>query len=788
MDGTPGEAVGGVVEQIVSPWRKRIKRLSIGTIILLLIIGAFFAFLFIYFYLGDDLVLSMEADTTSFRITNVEKAPVTITVATSGQLFCTAECTLALMDAQQRKIDAQGFTLERDGNFSHTYELLPASTGTGQSIYTAVASCRNVRDYLCPTLAPERRKTLLLTVNYGLSSDEEEIKPVLAMQLTQLLLAARDADIAMQETEQLLVAPALHAGHLSTPLAKAKNDLAASLLFLENARRLWGDDEYLPLYALLQEENTTVDRITALRDEALVLKDAVGLAAAAHERARLSLEASRILTQDAIAAATPLAGDPLVAPELTAFANTSDALTNAYLTNSYPDYLTLSASIDAHAAAVRSFSTFAANRLLAVIAEGKTLLPAPNASMTDGTMNGTSNTTGNESGPIAMLLPDLCAALFALDPLPMDSAGNATDGNATDGNVTGGNATMGVNATGNTTGAIMRSSRDLFISAYCFPHAIPKVNMSSLPPLVLPTPEAVSAIDTSLPTRAPQCCVFGECKPCCTDTACASDPATYPVLFVHGHSFNSFNSPEYSLGGYFTNMQQLLQQEGYVDAGILTPASTLSEVDAGEWGLSGRPVTVRVTYYYNFYKKGEEYVTITQKSESIETYAIRLAELIKIAKHHTGKEKVDIVAHSMGGLVVRRYLQLFGEESVGTVILIGTPNNGVTARTSTLCPVFGEGKECDDMNEGSVFMSKLNDPDNRPSKVRFVTITGHGCKVGEEDGDGVVQTKSVPLSYATNFDVNGTCTDIFGSEFHTEMVNPEKYPGVYAIVTAALQE
>ena len=198
-------------------------------------------------------------------------------------------------------------------------------------------------------------------------------------------------------------------------------------------------------------------------------------------------------------------------------------------------------------------------------------------------------------------------------------------------------------------------------------------------------------------------------------------------------------------------------------------------------------MTARVTYYYNFYRNGEEYITITQKSENIETYAIRLAEIISTVKHHTGKKKVNIVAHSMGGLVVRRYLQLFGEDSVDTVVLVGTPNHGVTARTRRLCPIFGESKECEDMAENSVFMKKLNDPSAQPKEARIVTIIGHGCLVGEKDGDGVVQSESVVLSYAQNYDVNGSCSDFFGSDFHTELLNIDEYPIVYDIIQAELR-
>jgi hypothetical protein len=260
------------------------------------------------------------------------------------------------------------------------------------------------------------------------------------------------------------------------------------------------------------------------------------------------------------------------------------------------------------------------------------------------------------------------------------------------------------------------------------------------------------------------------------------------VVFVHGHSFNSYNSPEYSLGGYFSGIQRALQHDGYLDAGIITPSSTMSDVSMGEWGLSGRPITARVTYYYNFYRSGTDYILIAQKTENIETYAIRLNEMINIVKHNTGKKKVDIVAHSMGGLVVRRYMQLFGEGSVNKVILVGTPDAGISGRTLSLCPIFGASLECNDMASDSIFMRKVNDPAEQPKNTQFTIISGIGCSVDGRPGDGVVAASSVSLPYATNYNVTGSCADLFGTSLHTELLNIEKYPATYQIIAKALKE
>lgn len=55
---------------------------------------------------------------------------------------------------------------------------------------------------------------------------------------------------------------------------------------------------------------------------------------------------------------------------------------------------------------------------------------------------------------------------------------------------------------------------------------------------------------------------------------------------------------------------------------------------------------------------------------------LSLKEKIDEIKILTGAEEVDLIAHSMGGLLVKKYLNDYGGESVGKFIDIGTPHTG----------------------------------------------------------------------------------------------------------------
>ena len=271
----------------------------------------------------------------------------------------------------------------------------------------------------------------------------------------------------------------------------------------------------------------------------------------------------------------------------------------------------------------------------------------------------------------------------------------------------------------------------------------------------------VSQINTSLPENSPQCCAFGDCRSC-TDKVNKN-----PILFIHGHSFNEENSPEISLES-FAKMQKELEQYGYVNGGRLIPAEITQRINF--------PVSMRGTYYQIVSFDVGKYSLITQKSDKIENYALRLKELMDAYKANTDAERVDIVAHSMGGLVVREYIRIFGDQDVGKLVMIGTPNNGVSKGSTRLCVLFGSSRECEDMEKGSLFMKRLGSA-NIPS-VEVYNIIGTGC--GDDmKSDGVVNTEDVELDYARNIYVEGDCTS---RNLHNKLIDPKAQKKVLGVI------
>ena len=80
---------------------------------------------------------------------------------------------------------------------------------------------------------------------------------------------------------------------------------------------------------------------------------------------------------------------------------------------------------------------------------------------------------------------------------------------------------------------------------------------------------------------------------------------------------------------------------------------------------------------------------------------------------------MDVVAHSMGGLVARWYIeQLGGEESVHSLVTLGTPHHG------TGLGIFARGVVAEQMLPGSTFLKTLADSLPAEPKVLYHSIAG----------------------------------------------------------------
>jgi hypothetical protein len=281
----------------------------------------------------------------------------------------------------------------------------------------------------------------------------------------------------------------------------------------------------------------------------------------------------------------------------------------------------------------------------------------------------------------------------------------------------------------------------------------------------------------NLKEPSPVCCFRKECYKCINDPS-----VNYPIILVHGHSFNEKLSAELSMES-FSDMAQYFEKDGYLDAGYFYRGKYKNSQES-YLGKINTSLIIEATYYIDTASTEKDYFIYDSKWESIDTYSSRLNDIIEEVLYITGKEKAILVAHSMGSLVTRKYIQLYGEDNLEKVILIGGPNKGIDGLVLNSCAVFGADIECQEMNESSKFIKELNE--FPAPNISVYNIIGLGCPFEGTNSDGIIKEESAYLEWANNIYVNGTCNGI--DFFHVRMIKPTLHPEIYEIIKRIIEE
>ncbi len=103
-----------------------------------------------------------------------------------------------------------------------------------------------------------------------------------------------------------------------------------------------------------------------------------------------------------------------------------------------------------------------------------------------------------------------------------------------------------------------------------------------------------------------------------------------------------------------------------------------------------------------------------------------LAAFVDGVRTRTGAAKVDLVAHSQGGLVARQYVKyLGGDATVDSLVSLSAPHYGTVV--ANIADFFGGGNclgivACRQMAVGSDFLDNLNEGDDTIGSVRYTNF------------------------------------------------------------------
>jgi triacylglycerol lipase len=109
-------------------------------------------------------------------------------------------------------------------------------------------------------------------------------------------------------------------------------------------------------------------------------------------------------------------------------------------------------------------------------------------------------------------------------------------------------------------------------------------------------------------------------------------------------------------------------------------------------------------------------LTFREPTGSNVDHAMEIDSLVTEVLAETGAERVDIVAHSMGGLATRWYLNNHAQAPVRRVAFLATPHRG----TLTALLAWGPGR--DEMMPDSPFLQALNAPPPVPDGIDAITV------------------------------------------------------------------
>jgi len=211
------------------------------------------------------------------------------------------------------------------------------------------------------------------------------------------------------------------------------------------------------------------------------------------------------------------------------------------------------------------------------------------------------------------------------------------------------------------------------------------------------------------------------------DFSATTQEEKYPLLLLHG--FNPVYSKRIS-EFMLKDMQNSIEQDlDYSNKGLITTSTACAELQD-----ETKPIVVRASY-----------LSIPL---NIPAYSNNLATIINKIKWCTGAKKVDILSHSMGGIVTRYYLTHIDSNSVRKVVMLGTPNNGGLYNVGEIADsLVGESKinlDFVQLSENHHFMNRLNE--KFVGGVELYTIAGDI----DGKGDGLVLVSSVALGDNNN--------------------------------------
>lgn len=790
---------------------KELMKRNKVTIVVIIIVLAIILFVFgtkiwlyLNFIMGNDIVVKLEVNQGDFYLIRGEEEEIRFEARVTTNPFCTAECNSIFEDISSNEIIEQNSFILRPGiPLKKSYKIKASGLGEGQLLYRFNLDCKSKENMLCHTKEEYTSRSILVTVEYTLSEEERILKEELKQDLKNLKERVeqlyRESDRVNKVAKK--IDDNISTDEYNSRIDSVNKSISKHIDNLFHLKSIWNtqdynilNEEYVKLNPELINTSGSVERLyddlsadillynNIINDLSIVQKRVEELSRIFLIEESQAIEVNRVIKEfnstlnffkeRNTISQKEKARDLIINITDKSYSDIKRDVTNDVVKKTIEtdiNYETLCrlnlSCIKRPSIEKRANQTNFDLKIACDDIDGlRELYLEINQTADDSIESPTEVTNMRESiiSDYIERLPENAVNSYLIRTI-ITKKGFAEGGYS----VTNSSSFI----------AMLIANQQESCEGVA-------TNISGVEPVdveeINETELSDFSLDLEFEDLAPRCCVFGECNDCCISEECNKDPSTFPILLLHGHALNKATVADYSLDA-FNKIQKKLEEDGYLNAGAIS-LYNLHDREDGVLGLSGVPISIKASYYFDMFKEPQNYVVVQTKSENIDTYAVRLNELVDTVLDKTGKPKVVMITHSMGGLVARRYIQIFGSEKVDKLIMIASPNKGIGGDIADYCPIIGEKLECGDMNEDSLFMNKLNRaelPD-----IEIYNIIGTGCKMKKEMGDGIVFEQNAKLEGVKEYTVNGTCNGLVS--LHAQLLNIERYPEVYSIINQSL--
>ncbi|MBW2975410.1 hypothetical protein KY366_06845, partial [Candidatus Woesearchaeota archaeon] len=172
-------------------WVKCHKAVVFLAVIILLIILSFYGTKLVLYFkllLGNDIIVKLDVDKSNLYLVHGEKEKIEFEAKVMTNPFCTAVCEYEFKDiSADNLLDAESFILKPGSPLKKDYWVEPPELGKGLYLYRFDLDCRSKRTLLCYTREKPSTRSILVTMNYGLTDEEKELKGEMEEKLNSMI-------------------------------------------------------------------------------------------------------------------------------------------------------------------------------------------------------------------------------------------------------------------------------------------------------------------------------------------------------------------------------------------------------------------------------------------------------------------------------------------------------------------------------------------------------------------------------------------------------------------------